>query len=234
MFIKLTKKDGNPIWINSGFIVTMEPVRSGGTIVVPFGDGLDYEVREGAESIVSLIEGVPVAEIVPAVSTEEEPAPPPETSATTPSKAEEPATPTAEPAAPEAQPVFEPVEVPALASESESAAAVAAVMQLTPKPEPEKPTKRTRKAKTRPAPSGTPATEGERKIPRRRAVRKTPLQLTEEQLARVRTMAPRSVKRLSNALLTQFAVTDPETMVRALVEHDIITVDEQSHITWIK
>ena len=233
MFIKLTKKDGNPIWINSGFIVTMEPVRSGGTIVVPFGDGLDYEVREGAESIVSLIEGVPVAEIVPALSTEDEPAPQPETPTKSPSNAEEPKTPTAEPA-PETQPVFEPVEVPALTSESESAAAVAAVMQLAPKPEPEKPTKRARKAKTRPAPSGTPATEGERKIPRRRAVRKTPLQLTEEQLARVRTMAPRSVKRLSNALLTQFAVTDPETMVRALVEHDIITVDEQSHITWIK
>lgn len=216
MFIRLTKKDGNPIWFNAGFIVTMEPVRSGGTVVVPFGDGLDYEVREGVESIVSLIEGVPAAEIAPSLAvTEEAPAP--------------------EPAPEPEPPVFDSVEVPSGESEAEAAAAVTAVMQLSPKPEPEeKPTKRARKAKTRPAPAGTPATEGERKVPRRRAVRKTPLELTEEQLARIRTMAPRSVKRLSNTLSAQFSVDDPETMVRALVEHDIITVDEQSHITWIK
>lgn len=216
MFIRLTKKDGNPIWFNAGFIVTMEPVRSGGTVVVPFGDGLDYEVREGVESIVSLIEGVPAAEIAPSLAvTEEAPAP--------------------EPAPEPEPPVFDSVEVPSGESEAEAAAAVTAVMQLSPKPEPEeKPTKRARKAKTRPAPAGTPATEGERKVPRRRAVRKTPLELTEEQLERIRTMAPRSVKRLSNTLSAQFSVDDPETMVRALVEHDIITVDEQSHITWIK
>lgn len=222
MFIRLTKKDGNHIWLNSGFIVTVEPVKSGGAVVVPFGDGLDYEVRESAESIISLVEGVPAADIVAApvegapVETEEVP----------------PLAEVAETA--EEQPVFEAVDVPSV-SEEESAAAVAAVSQLAPKPEEEeKPTKRARKAKARPAPAGTPATEGERKLPRRRAVRKTTLDLTEEQLARVRSMAPRSVKRLTNTLSSQFAVLDPETTVRALVEHDIITVDDQSHITWIK
>lgn len=222
MFIRLTKKDGNHIWLNSGFIVTVEPVKSGGAVVVPFGDGLDYEVRESAESIISLVEGVPAADIVAApvegapVETEKVP----------------PLAEVAETA--EEQPVFEAVDVPSV-SEEESAAAVAAVSQLAPKPEEEeKPSKRARKAKARPAPAGTPATEGERKLPRRRAVRKTTLDLTEEQLARVRSMAPRSVKRLTNTLSSQFAVLDPETTVRALVEHDIITVDDQSHITWIK
>ena len=222
MFIRLTKKDGNHIWLNSGFIVTVEPVKSGGAVVVPFGDGLDYEVRESAESIISLVEGVPAADIV-AAPVEGAPV---ET---------EKVTPLAEVAeTAEEQPVFEAVDVPSV-SEEESAAAVAAVSQLAPKPEEEeKPTKRARKAKARPAPAGTPATEGERKLPRRRAVRKTTLDLTEEQLARVRSMAPRSVKRLTNTLSSQFAVLDPETTVRALVEHDIITVDDQSHITWIK
>lgn len=222
MFIRLTKKDGNHIWLNSGFIVTVEPVKSGGAVVVPFGDGLDYEVRESAESIISLVEGVPAADIV-AAPVEGAPV---ET---------EKVTPLAEVAeTAEEQPVFEAVDVPSV-SEEESAAAVAAVSQLAPKPEEEeKPSKRARKAKTRPAPAGTPATEGERKLPRRRAVRKTTLDLTEEQLARVRSMAPRSVKRLTNTLSSQFAVLDPETTVRALVEHDIITVDDQSHITWIK
>ena len=221
MFIRLTKKDGNHIWLNSGFIVTVEPVKSGGAVVVPFGDGLDYEVRESAESIISLVEGVPASEIV-AAPVEDAPV---ETAKDLPP--EEVVEAVAE------QPVFEAVEVPSV-SDEESAAAVAAVSQLAPKPEEEKPTKRARKAKTRPAPAGTPATEGERKLPRRRAVRKTTLDLTEDQLARVRSMAPRSVKRLTNTLSSQFAVLDPETTVRALVEHDIITVDDQSHITWIK
>ena len=222
MFIRLTKKDGNHIWLNSAFIVTVEPVKSGGAVVVPFGDGLDYEVRESAESIISLVEGVPASEIV-AAPVEDAPV---ETAKAL------PPTEVAEPAA-EEQPVFDAVEVPSVSAE-ESAAAVAAVSQLSPKPLEEKPTKRARKAKTRPAPAGTPATEGERKLPRRRAVRKTTLDLTEDQLERVRSMAPRSVKRLTNTLSSQFAVLDPETTVRALVEHDIITVDEQSHITWIK
>ena len=221
MFIRLTKKDGNHIWLNSGFIVTVEPVRSGGAVVVPFGDGLDYEVRESAESIISLVEGLPTSEIA-AAPVEDAPV---ETAKGLPTV--EVVEAVAE------QPVFEAVEVPSV-SDEESAAAVAAVSQLAPKPEEEKPTKRARKAKTRPAPAGTPATEGERKLPRRRAVRKTTLDLTEDQLARVRSMAPRSVKRLTNTLSSQFAVLDPETTVRALVEHDIITVDDQSHITWIK
>ena len=221
MFIRLTKKDGTPVWLNPEYIVTVEPLKSVGAVVVPVGDGLDYEVRESAEAIISLIEGEPFSET---------PAAPAESAAkdTPAEKTEEPVA--SEPVA--AEPVFEGAAVPDV-TEAEAAAAVAAVVQLSPKPEEPKPTKRARKAKTRPAPAGTPATEGERKAPRRRAVRKTPLDLTEEQLVRLRGMAPRSVKRLSNTLKSQFSVVDPEATVRALVEHDILTIDDQSHITWI-
>ncbi len=221
MFIRLTKKDGTFVWLNTEYIVTVEPVRTGGTIVVPVGDGLDYEVRESAETIISLVEGTPVAEIAATV-------------AETPEEAPAEATPAPE-AAPAEAPVFEQTEVE-VKSEAESAAAVAAVIQLTPPEAPAegKPAKRARKTKGRPVPAGTPATEGERKVVRHRAARKTPLELTEDQLARIRAMAPRSVKRLSNTLSSQFDVIEPETVIRSLVEHDIITVDEQSHITWIK
>ena len=215
MFIRLTKKDGTFVWLNTEYIVTVEPVRTGGTIVVPVGDGLDYEVRESAETIISLVEGTSVAEIAATVAETPEEAP----AEATPAEA----------------PVFEQTEVE-VKSEAESAAAVAAVIQLTPPEAPAegKPAKRARKTKGRPVPAGTPATEGERKVVRHRAARKTPLELTEDQLARIRAMAPRSVKRLSNTLSSQFDVIEPETVIRSLVEHDIITVDEQSHITWIK
>ena len=56
MFVKLTKKDGSPVWLNANFIVTVESVRGGGSIVVPVGDGLDYEVSENVEKILPVIE----------------------------------------------------------------------------------------------------------------------------------------------------------------------------------
>ena len=233
MFIQLTKKDGSRIWINSRFIVTVEPLKTGGAVVVPFGDGLDYEVRESAESIIERAVGAPQDELTTAIKEavlqEAADAPADEPAAPV---SEEPAAPAAEEAVPP-RPVFDAVPVPDV-TEAESAAAVAAFTELMTKPAEEKPAKRTRKAKTRPVPAGTPATEGERKAPRRKASRKTVLELADDQLERIRAMAPRSVKRLSNALSAHFAVKDPESTVRALVEHDIISIDDQSHITWTK
>ena len=57
MFIKFTRLDGTPIWINSTFVVTVEPRRNGGSVVVPIGDGLDYDVREAPEKVLALIGG---------------------------------------------------------------------------------------------------------------------------------------------------------------------------------
>ena len=233
MFIRLTKRDGSPVWINTDFIVTVEALRSGGAVVVPSGDGLDYEVRESAEDIFKLIGEDEVQEVaISKTLVPETPAEPAKATEKTPEKEPEAAD------EPEGEqipdPVFEGVPPPDM-SETEAASAVTAVMQLSPnaEPVPERPSKKARKKRVRKEPTETPAPETERKPVRRRAARKTPLPLTEDQLNRVRTMAPRSVKRLSNTLSSQFSVTDAESTIRAMVEHDIIQIDDQSHITWI-
>ncbi len=65
MYIKLTKTDGRPIWLNASFIVTVEPMQNGGTIVVPIGDGLDYEVRESPETVLAMLGDAPPPAVVP-------------------------------------------------------------------------------------------------------------------------------------------------------------------------
>lgn len=65
MFIQLTRTDGAPVWLNSVFVVTVEPTRSGGSIVVPIGDGLDYEVRESPKVVLEMLEGAPQVKVVP-------------------------------------------------------------------------------------------------------------------------------------------------------------------------
>jgi uncharacterized protein YlzI (FlbEa/FlbD family) len=65
MFIQLTRTDGVPVWLNASFVVTIEPTRGGGSIVVPIGDGLDYEVREPPEKVLAMLEGAPAPKVVP-------------------------------------------------------------------------------------------------------------------------------------------------------------------------
>ena len=57
MFVKLTKMDGSPLWVNANYVVTVEPSRTGGAVVVPLGDGLDYDVRETPEEVMALVAG---------------------------------------------------------------------------------------------------------------------------------------------------------------------------------
>ena len=65
MYIKLTRMNGRPIWLNASFVVTVEPTPIGGAIVVPIGDGLDYEVRETPETVLALLSGAPTPTVVP-------------------------------------------------------------------------------------------------------------------------------------------------------------------------
>jgi len=65
MYIKLTRLDNSPIWINAAFVVTVEPRKLGGSTVVPIGDGLDYDVRETAEQVLAMLDGAPVPTVVP-------------------------------------------------------------------------------------------------------------------------------------------------------------------------
>lgn len=71
MYIKLTRTDGTPIWLNAAFVVTIEPQKRGtGSTVVPIGDGLDYDVRESPEAVLALLDGAPVPAVVPVPSTD--------------------------------------------------------------------------------------------------------------------------------------------------------------------
>ena len=71
MYIKLTRMNGRPIWLNASFIVTIEPhERSGGSIVVPIGDGLDYEVKEPPATVLAMLDGAPVPAVVPVPTTD--------------------------------------------------------------------------------------------------------------------------------------------------------------------
>ena len=66
MYIKLTRFDNRPVWLNAAFVVTVEPRREGvGSIVVPIGDGLDYDVRESPEEVLRMLEGCPASQVVP-------------------------------------------------------------------------------------------------------------------------------------------------------------------------
>ena len=65
MFIRLTRLDTSPIWLNAAFIVTVEPRKGGGSVVVPVGDGLDYDVRETPEAVLALLGDAPTPAILP-------------------------------------------------------------------------------------------------------------------------------------------------------------------------
>ena len=66
MYIKLTRFDNRPVWLNAAFVVTVEPRKDGnGAVVVPIGDGLDYDVRESPEEVLRMLEGCPAPQVVP-------------------------------------------------------------------------------------------------------------------------------------------------------------------------
>ena len=55
MFIKLTKTDGMPVWLNPDFIVRIEPWKKGSAVAAA-GDG-DFEVMEDPRAILALAGG---------------------------------------------------------------------------------------------------------------------------------------------------------------------------------
>ena len=60
MFIKLTKTDGTPVWLNPEFIVRIEPWKKGSAVAAA-GDG-DFEVMEDPRAILAMAGGVRVAD----------------------------------------------------------------------------------------------------------------------------------------------------------------------------
>lgn len=212
MYIKLTRLDNTPIWINASFVVTVEPRKAGGSVVVPIGDGLDYDVKETTEAVLAMLDGAPAPAVVPV------PAPPglaPKTLGVAPE---------AEPTSTEAS-VAEPVADSVVKPVAESAVA------------PVKKTTRARKAKATPAAEAEPTVEADgadkpaAKKPRARRTKKPEMPLTEDEVARLRKLAPGTVRKLQNTLVAQFRTVEPEAAMAALEAHEILSLD-RDHIIW--
>ena len=198
MFIKLTRLDGAPIWINAAFVVTVEPRKGGGAVVVPVGDGLDYDVRESPEKVLSLLGDAPAPAILPI----------PTTDALTPTP------------------------------EDVSAESVAQLTNEARQTPPEKP------AEPKPAedksvedepveeqPAKKPVRKTAAKKPRTTRKKKPALPIPEAEVERLKKMAPGSVKKLQNTLLTQFKIEDAESAVKALEANGVLTLD-RDHVVW--
>ena len=254
MFVKLTRLDSSPIWINASFVVTIEPRKGGGAVVVPIGDGLDYDVRESPEAVLALLAGAPAPAVVPVpapkglapsqpdvtpddlsavekMPEKKSPAPvkkepAPAKKDTTPAKKKEPADEEVVPANEEIPDDLEPVADTEPAGDAASAAPAADPSSpdvfasvLPTAADGEKPAAHARARKTRTATA------------RRTTAKKTPLDLDDDQLARLRKLAPSSVRKLQNTLLSQFRVADSTVTITALEERGFFSLD-RDHVVW--
>ena len=196
MYIKLTRFDNRPVWVNAAFVVTVEPRRDGnGAVVVPIGDGLDYDVRESPEDVLRMLEGCPAPKVVPV----------PVSDCLTKTPADvspEPVRRAPEPVEPERKPdtVTTPVR------EDADGTVV-------------KPAKKPAKAKK-------PAAAKKAK-----PAKKPVLELSDEEVARLGKLAPKSIAKLKNTLSTQFRVADVSETVTALEAKGVIKLDG-NHVTW--
>ena len=164
MYIKLTRFDNRPVWINAAFVVTVEPRRDGsGAVVVPIGDGLDYDVRESPEEVLRMLEGCPAPQVVP---------------------------------------------VPVSDSLTKTPA------DVSPEPERKPP---------EPVAEVGPVAE--------KPAKKPTLELSDDEVARLGKLAPKSVAKLKNTLSTQFRVADVSETVAALEAKGVIKLDG-NHVNW--
>ena len=211
MYIKLTRFDNRPVWLNAAFVVTVEPRRDGsGSVVVPIGDGLDYDVREAPEDVLRMLEGCPAPQVVPVpvsdclTKTPADVSPEPERkpAVTT------PVTPPSGPSGLLRRGICEGADGTVVEAPAEKPAAPA-----------EKPAKKPAKAK-KPA-----ATK------KAKPAKKPTLELSEDEVTRLGKLAPKSIAKLKNTLSTQFRVSDVSETVAALEAKGIIKLDG-NHVNW--
>ena len=212
MFVKFTRLDNSPIWLNASFIVTVEPRRGGGSVVVPVGDGLDYDVRESPEAVLAILGEAPAPAVLPIPTTDalvKKPV------ADTPVPAPQPSEPVEQPAA-EA-----PAKKPAKKTTRKKKAAVA-------EPAPEAPAEPAPEAQ----PSTPPTLQPSDPPTLQPSTPPTALVLTEGEIERLRKLAPRTLRKLGNTLKTQFKFEDPEVGVQDLLSRGFILVNEQ-RVHWL-
>ena len=189
-FVRLTRLDGSPIWLNASFVVTVEPRKGGGSVVVPIGDGLDYDVRETPEAVLSYLDGAPMPEVVPVPTSDA-------------------LTPTPDDVSPEGGQD----EAKKAEAEDEKPA--------------KKPVRKTAKRKS--------AAAAKEEVPS--YVVPTPAasagELLDEEVARLRKMAPRTVNKLQNTIMTQFKSVNAEAALAALATRGVITIDG-TRVNWLQ
>ena len=221
MFIKLTRLNGAPIWINGAYVVTVEKGRQVGSVVVPIGDGLDYDVKETPEQILEMIDGkVPAVVPVPASDALTLG----ETGAAVLEAAKDVEAAKVEPvksAAVEAKvEKVEPVKSAAEAAEESAAVAVEAVKAV----ETAKTVKKRSTVAKRAVKSSAKAKTSRAKKPA--------LDLDEKQIERLIKQKPGTKKRLINTLESQFKTASSEATVAALIAHGVVKMDENEKIDW--
>ena len=209
MFIQLTRTDGSPVWLNASFVVTVEPSRSGGSIVVPIGDGLDYEVKEKPEAVLAILDGAPPAKVVPV--------PPPKTLAPRPDDV----SPDVNPA--DCDKVAEPEVAPSAPKKARKTKSSTVKKDVVAEPEKAEGAKLAAKrkrgvAKKQPEKPSLP--DDFQKIVDGLKVRKC-----------------RTVKRLRNAMKSFHGKTDVEEMDRIIEEMmniGLILVEPDGHVKWVE
>ena len=190
-FVRLTRLDGSPIWLNASFVVTVEPRKGGGSVVVPIGDGLDYDVRETPEAVLAYLDGAPVPEVVPVPTSDA-------------------LTPTPEDVSPEG-------------GDDEAKKG---------EPEADKPAKKTaRKTAKRKSAAAEKAEKAEEAPSFEQPPASPAADLLDDEIARLRKMAPRTVKKLQNTLMTQFKSVNAEAALATLVSRGVIVVDG-TRVNW--
>ena len=205
MFIKLTRFDNRPVWLNAGFVVTVEPRRDGvGSVVVPIGDGLDYDVRESPEEVLRLIDGAPAPSVVPVPVSDSLTKTPAEGATAEPSCAEPPV---AAPPKPRKRATRGRAKPPAAAKESGDRPAAAPAAEAAAEPAPAE--------KTEPQPAPPPAE----------------LELSEADVQRLRKLAPKTLGKLKNTLMTQFRLADVGANVVSLAARGVFALDG-SKVLW--
>ena len=215
MFIRLTRTDGRPILIIPEFIVTVEGRKDGGAIVVPAGDGLDYDVKESPDAVMRMCGGVAAG----AQPVAEQPA------AEQPQPAEPPQPADQEQSAKEPTDVLPRQDAPPV-SVAQAEATVQALREKV---------KRLRKAaEVAPKPSAEEEKPKPAAKPRKKASRskKPAIDLTDEQMERLKKMAPSSRQKLLNTL-AHLKVPNAEATAVALLAHKVIEITPDNHVNWL-
>ena len=208
MYIKLTRFDNRPVWLNAAFVVTVEPRRDGsGAVVVPIGDGLDYDVRESPEDVLRMLEGCPAPQVVPV----------PVSDCLTKTPAD--VSPEPERKTEKADNGKETVTAPVTPPSGPSGLLRRGICEDADGTVAEKPAKKPARAKK-------PAAAKKAK-----PAKKPALELSDEEVARLGKLAQKSIAKLKNTLSTQFRVSDVSETVAALEATGAIKLDG-NHVNW--